>query len=199
MSEFDPTTDTGGTQLQGSADTGEGVLMDDWDALTARVAALEQTPAPGPLTIEDLPLADLQRELTNNWAPSASDLLLPHSVTASQLDVAGVLNAYVASVAPQANRGLQLLRGFIDGRGASFAILSGEGFTAVRTGVGAYTITPSGGFSFATNPAVGCSCGGAGLDTHILNIGVTVNQLKFQINNAVPAATDDFFGFIAIG
>jgi hypothetical protein len=55
------------------------------DDLAARIAALEAK-VRGPVELDDLPLADLQRRLEQRWQPEASALLAPASVKPDNME-----------------------------------------------------------------------------------------------------------------
>jgi hypothetical protein len=55
--------------------------MSAYDDLLERVVALEQRD----LTLSDLPIADIQRKLENDWQPEGSTLLSANSITVDQL------------------------------------------------------------------------------------------------------------------
>ncbi len=56
--------------------------MTAFDELLARVEALETRG----ITVDDIPIVDLQRRLEQKWTPDASILLQPYSITSDLLD-----------------------------------------------------------------------------------------------------------------
>lgn len=125
---------------------------------------------------------DLLADLKNDLQLDASTDLLPGSV------MLAILTSNPHHVA----------WAFIDGRAATFAVLSGSGINAARTGAGRYTLTWR--VPFVNAPAVLLT--GAGVPgSESLFTPTVLSTVCTVAINALPAnvAADDLFSVIAIG
>lgn len=97
-------------------------------------------------------------------------------------------------MAPAGVENLRILRGIVSSAGA---VLNGTGFSVVKTGVGAYTINFTSGFSDL--PAITANVQ-AGLSRTITTTSVTPSSAGFRIfASGAESAQDQQFHFIAIG
>lgn len=120
--------------------------------LMARISALESRG----ITLDDLPLGDLQRQLENNWQPDSAVLLQPYSITSDQLASQAVdksnlatdaLNAFL-KLAVAADR--KIAFGIASGTFSSGAFLSS--MLVVPHGLG---VVPAAAGPLGAAPAVG--------------------------------------------
>ena len=129
---------------------------------------------------------------------SAGSVGIGTSGPAAALDVRGDIRLGSAGQyqAPAGEERLRILRGRISSTGA---VSLGSGFSATRTAVGLYTITPSTSFSgtpaLTVSPSVGASGGPYCAHTN----GVTTVSAGVRIMTASGTNIDDSFDFILIG
>lgn len=152
-------------------------MAGDLEALTRRVAdALRQQPLdPRALTV-------LQRRLEATWQPDGGLLLRARSVSGEALGDGAIATGEERT---------RLVRGEVSGAGA---VVRGRGFTAARTGVGAYTVTYVTPYREPATPTFGQGAGGINLTAN--NAGSFSVQ---TFNTATGAALDTGWTFIVIG
>ncbi len=129
---------------------------------------------------------------------SAGSVGIGTSTPAAALDVRGDIRLGAAGQyqAPAGEERLRILRGRISSTGA---VSLGSGFSARRTAIGLYIITPSTSFSgtpaLTVSPSVGASGGPYCAHTN----GVTTVSAGVRITTASGTNIDDSFDFILIG